>query len=166
MKEIKDLGIFAGRGRGNGSENFEGRGRDNGRHEISNGFENGREIQEEVVREQVKRRRTYSPKKKPLTLIQQNKALMHVGKRKCKECGEIKSLEWFSKKAKDRWKTVCKTCSSINSENRILFTKNLKRCKGCGQIKKLDDFGIKSMKKGRKDYRQTYCKICKPNMNK
>lgn len=93
--------------------------------------------------------------------IRENKELMKKGLRRCKECGEIKELKWFGKKDKNRWLTVCRSCTSIYSENRVLFDEGLRRCKECKRVLPLLQFNIKSVDRvSGKAYRFMVCKDC------
>ncbi len=92
--------------------------------------------------------------------IKENKDLMKKGLRRCKECGEIKGIKWFSKKGKNRWFTICKGCLSINAENRVLFREGLRKCKSCKRVLPLLQFNIKSLEIDGKVYRDTICKDC------
>ena len=92
--------------------------------------------------------------------IKENKELMKEGLRRCKECGEIKELKWFNKKAKNRWVTVCKACKSIYAENRVLYSEGLRRCKECKRVLPLLQFNIKSVEVDGKAYRFMVCKDC------
>jgi len=92
--------------------------------------------------------------------IKENKELMKKGLRRCKECGEIKELKWFNKKARNRWYTVCKSCRGINSENRVLYEEGLRRCKECKRVLPLLQFNIKSVEVDGRVYRVTVCKDC------
>jgi hypothetical protein len=106
------------------------------------------------------------PKSTKISNIKENKILMKSGKRRCKNCNEIKELKWFGKKDKNRWYTICRSCNSINAENRILFDEGLRRCKECRRILPLLQFDIKSVEIKGKVYRNTVCKDCMAEFKK
>lgn len=97
---------------------------------------------------------------------EEKKKLLINGLRKCKKCGEIKSISLFSKHdSEGRYRIHCNDCL-INKEELKKQEEKFKKCTKCKSEKPVEQFGKRYNSKNKTYKFNSWCKECINEDNK